>query len=83
MAEQTPRPLSPAQQRALEKIRTAGELHPYNGVRADTVAALETAGLVNVDWKPPTHQRGLPGTRGHWVQNWVARPAQQASEGSS
>lgn len=49
--------LTPAQQRYLAEIRAAGR-KVYNGRARRPIKALETAGLVNVDWDMRAQAKG-------------------------
>lgn len=71
--------LTPAQSKALAKIRAEGKLYPGNGVSISTVNALERLGLVDVERKPGVRMYGPLGPaggryRGYISREWVARP---------
>jgi hypothetical protein len=64
--------ITPIQERALETVRKAGELHAYNGVSRATINVLERLGLVSVDWSMDTWTNYRT-HRTHHRCNWVAK----------
>lgn len=64
--------ITPTQRVALEAVRTAGTLHAYNGVSRATIAALERAGLVSVEWSLDTWTNYRT-HRIHHRCNWTAQ----------
>jgi hypothetical protein len=68
--------LSKAQEKALDRIRTEGELTEASKVSPATIGVLERAGLITVERR--VSYRSRPG-RGHirreQVSHWIARPS--------
>lgn len=69
--------LTPAQQRALQKIQAKGEYYAYDGISRATVAVLERYGLVTIKWSVHTWTARRT-YRNRSMCDWVARPAKGA-----
>lgn len=65
--------LTKIQTEALNKIQAAGKLHAYNGVSRATIAVLERAGLVTVEYSTNSYMTYRT-RRTHYVLDWTARP---------